>query len=140
MENSPGGNERALSLCCQICTPVHVSSRELPVNFCTGVETVSLSYTESKNRDKVKDCRKLLLFFPPIARMAFERQWGKFFQNRPNLQLRASHFLKCLEEIKGLVMAQFQLHPSEQYPSVSSTTSCQGCCLAVSVTHLLPED
>ena len=36
VENSPGGNEGAPSLHCQICTPVHVSSRDLPVNCCSG--------------------------------------------------------------------------------------------------------
>lgn len=81
--------------------------------YSPAVEAVSLSYTESKNHKKEKDCTKLSLSYPPITRTGFAIWQWKFFQNSPILQMRASHLLKCLEKIKGLIKALFQLYPLE---------------------------
>lgn len=53
------------------------------------------------------------IFYSPMSRVGFLRLWGKVFQNRPILQLRASHLLKCLDELKGFALALF-LPRSEQ--------------------------
>lgn len=81
--------------------------------YSPAVEAVSLSYTESKNHKKEKDCTKLSLSYPPITRTGFAIWQWKFFQNSAVLQMRASHLLKCLEKIKGLIKALFQLYPLE---------------------------